>query len=227
MILTDFFNLISSRKISVPNKLFPVKVFAIVKEIDKNHALLRLNGREILARIDVQVKKGEYLLLEQKGFLEGKTYFKVLQRSLLPLLPEEEILLTKPLLVDLGKGQSVPIVIKYYLEHKDENNRNENSADVPQKRKKFDFMIETKNLGLIVFSIEITNNGYMGKFFVESQESRVLLDSKLKDLNITLTAAAKELNIHFEVTSCEIMSAVVSQGTKMLFEGSFVLDRKV
>ncbi|MDO9534784.1 MAG: hypothetical protein Q7J85_05510 [Bacillota bacterium] len=161
MLLTDFFNLLTARKVSVANhsgqggqeekpvKLFPVKVFAIVKAIDKNHALLRLDGREILARIDVPVKKGEYLLLEQKGFQEGKTYFKVLQRSLQLILLEEDILLSKPLFVhDLGKGQPVPIVIKYYLEHKDENSRKENSFDVPHKIKKCDFMIETENLGV-------------------------------------------------------------------------------
>ncbi|MDO9536420.1 MAG: hypothetical protein Q7J85_14090 [Bacillota bacterium] len=86
---------------------------------------------------------------------------------------------------------------------------------------------ELQHLGLIVLSIKITNNVYLGKLLVESQESKVLLETKLKELNIMLSAAAKELNLHFEVTNCEIMSAVVTHEKKMLFEGSFVLDRKV
>lgn len=237
MLLTDLFNSLTARKISAAKhsgqeeqrvKLFPVRVIAIVKETDRNHALLRLDGREILARIDIPVKRGEYLLLGLKGFLEGKTCFQVLQRSLQPIMPEEETLLSKPLLVHyLEKGEPVPIVIKYYLEPEDEKNSKENDFEVPHKRKKFDFMIETENLGLVVLSIERIKNRYLGKILVESQESKVILESKLKGLNNVLAAAAKELNLHFEVSNCEIMPAAVTHEKKMLFEGSFVLDRKV
>jgi alpha-D-ribose 1-methylphosphonate 5-triphosphate synthase subunit PhnL len=60
------------------------KILALVKDIKKGYALLNMQGRDILAKVDIPVKKGEYLLLQFKGLHGEKHLFKVLERSYEP-----------------------------------------------------------------------------------------------------------------------------------------------
>src|SRR5690554_4082032 len=120
---------ISNQKRKLPNSISD-RTTAYVRDIKKGYALLNVQGKEIIAKMDAPVKKGEYLLLQFKGFSGQKHFYKVLKRSSEPFEFKNgsNVMQLRLLLENNGKGMPVPLVVRYPLARDQDEHQSQNET---------------------------------------------------------------------------------------------------
>lgn len=154
-------------------KSLPGNILAKVLETDGERALLQSGDRRFHARLAVQVKEGETLLLKPGETREGVLYCRVLQR-----MPAQEARGAEPAanlfsaLIYPGDDWETP----YFLTVRKDTASNAGSADHIQS---WQFALRTLNLGLVVLQVRQLNETYSAGLLLESE-------SALKKLNIMM-----------------------------------------
>ncbi len=218
---------VQKEKPSLPQSSLPERLIAQVKESGKELAVLRWEGRTFTARIDVPVKKGEYLLLQFKGTKEGKLYYKVQARSYEPFVQEGTRHPTQHLLLQNSHGMPFPLIYRSYEkpEEKQEENRSTGEAE---ETPVFDLIIETRNLGFIILRLSRKQGIYYLCLLVESEEQGRLLHESLETLQQSLLEALQELSLNVRMKPWELLSPAEKQETRSeMFKVSHLLDERV
>ncbi len=205
----------------------PERMVAQVKEPKKQWTLLRWEGKVFAARVDVPVKKGEYLLLRFKGIKEGKLFYQVQARSFEPIFQEGSRYPTQHILIQNSFGIPFPLLYRYYEEKG--KNQNEDHQDDPQSEIiVLDFAVDTQNLGLIILRISRKQDCYFISMLVESEDKGQRLKESLEIIQQALTVVLKELKVNILIHPWELLNPNERRDVlDELFKVSYVLDERV
>ena len=205
----------------------PERMVAQVKETKKEMALLRWEGKTFKARVDVPVKKGEYLLLHFKGIEEGKRYYQVKARSFEPVIQNGSRYPTQHMLLQNSYGIPFPLIYRYYEDR--ERKQGANREDDAQKETVvLDFIVETQNLGLIIIRISRKQGCYCIHLLVESEDQGKKLYESLETTQQVLFTVLKEFKLHVKMNTWDLLSPVEKKEILgELFRVSYVLDERV
>lgn len=208
-------------------KDLPARMIAQAEEIRGNRAILLWKGQKFWAKLDVPVEKGEYLLLKYEGMVEGKHYYKIMERSFNQGFLEEKSQAGYNFIIYNSKGIPIPVMFRY------KNNLEESK----KKRKKtrhsdyiaFDFIVETKNLGSIIVRIEKKSGIFSGRILVEHEKILSLLQEHLGELqSLIFQMIFKEIQIEIEMFECRVMTWQEKEDMNNIFlKRSFGLDERV
>jgi hypothetical protein len=210
------------------NNNLPDRIVAQVKELKDIYALLKLQGQgDILAKVDIPVKIGEYLLLQFKNLQNGKYCYKVIKRSPEPikLNEEENISFIRLLIKEQGEEVLVPVMIRHFSNSESEKDNHDKKTGKVANKFLLDFVVETSNLGLMIIQFERKDDFYFSQILVESEKIGTLFERELEGLQ-TLFQNLKERNIIFLKWDL-IPTRLKEEISRNLLETGFRLDIQV
>ncbi|GEM_PF-2803223 len=221
---------------SQPAPQLPSRFVALVRDIKKEHVLLRWEGQEITVKVNIPVKRGEYLLLQYREFINREHHYRVLARSFEPIHVEgDRGAANQHLLIPTSREIPVPLMFRYYLDPEQEKGQKEKEKKEGKKRPAygrggllFDFILETPNLGLIIIRLQKEDACYLGKLLLESEDSGKLIQKNLRELQEILSSVVSETGVYLQMLGWEVIPAAESDRLKKSFSRmSALLDRRV
>ncbi len=214
-------------KASGQQQNLPERLVAHVKEAKTELALLRWEGKTFTARIDVPVKKGEYLMLQFKGMKEGKFFYRVLARSFEPIIQEGSRYPTQHMLVQNSYGIPYPLLYRYY-EDREERQEEEKAETETKEVVVLDFAVETQNFGLIIVRISRKHGVYYLHLLAESEDQGKDLHEALDEIQKILFLVLHEVQVNVRIKPWELITPVEKKEILGdLFKVSHVLDERV
>jgi len=161
-----------------------LRLLAKVLKVEKQNIVLMSNQGRLQGRIETPVFHGEHLLLEFSGVKKGRLHYRILARSAFAQDTEGgrpgEI--KQPLLwsflVNPGDGYpDYPVLVRYNPQQDNEDYYRSSSSG--EKRKSMlEFIVDTKNLGLIMIKLQLFEDKVHCSFLVEEEASGKALEEE-------------------------------------------------
>lgn len=158
-------SLLQSLIIQSDDNSIPGNILAKVLSADGENALLQTGDRRFHARLAVQVKVGEMLLLKPEETREGVLYCRVLQR-----MPVSEVRASEPetnilsALLYPRAERDTPYFLTVKTDH-------ENKPEYSKNIKSWQFTLRTLNLGIVVLQVRKSENLYTAGLLLESNNA--------------------------------------------------------
>jgi len=195
----------NTREVFAPqeNTKDSLRLLARVLKVDSNNIVLWSDKGRLTGKVETPVFKGEHLLLEFSGLKEGRLHYRILARSGLPQESTEGQNTGETrqpslwsFLVSPAPGFSAyPVLVRYNPYAGDEPAFFEESSEV-QRRSILEFIVETRNLGLVMIKLQLLDENVHCTFLVEEERAgRALEEEALYSLGEGQEKEAVSLNL--------------------------------
>ncbi|NLC11631.1 MAG: hypothetical protein GX767_05195 [Firmicutes bacterium] len=201
----------------------PERFSAKVKEIIQGQALLVRGEQVFAAKLDVPVKKGEYLLLQFMEQKDGHLYYRVLARSSKPLpLSSNPFIMYHPGYFT-AQGRLLPFYIKPL---NDKDKKDKRIKNFNNETKIFEIAVMTENIGivLILISLDAKNASHFFSFrlYVEQRDYINFFTERIN----SLLSSFKMKNIILNDYQIELMDTSDLDETRENFSRFISVDQK-
>lgn len=202
----------------------PERFSAKVKEIIQDQALL-VRGEQIFAvKLDIPVRKGEYLLLQFIEQKNGHLYYRVLARSSKPLLlPSNNSFIMYHPGHFTAQGRLVPFYIKPL---NDKNKKDKTIKDFNNGTKIYEIAVMTENIGIVLIFISLdaknASHFFSLRLYVEQRDYINFFTERIN----SLLSSLKKKNIILNDYQIELMDTSDLDETRENFSRFISVDQK-